>query len=281
MSAPGRLGRNVDVSECTACIRQPRVGRLRWPSTADHSHRCGRGCDRCPSFYVRLGRADRNRSRFPGQDVAWVAPYRSRKSVKRAISTWLVLTEWELRRKLRHDRRSSAVPHRKVATMPGPFSSDRPSDRLFSLPSRHRTEGRRLPSETLKVCARLETALNELIVAETQLNEGLSHSAETDHSYALDQVRIARLQCDAAAEEVFKSRPRTDTEKMTKREVVAVYLAITDLDQLELFTMLGPNLLSQCGNDLPVPPLSSSRPRSSLWATRLKIGLTSGKSPRS
>lgn len=123
--------------------------------------------------------------------------------------------------------------------------------------------------------------MNELTVAETQLSEGLSHPTANDNSYALDQVRLARLQCDAAAEEVFKSRPKTDAEKMIKREVVAVYLAIADLDQLELFTMLGPNLLSQCGDDLPVAPVSSPRPRSFLWPTRLKIGLISGKSPRS
>lgn len=134
--------------------------------------------------------------------------------------------------------------------MPGPFSSEIP-----------------------KVCARLETALNELIAAETQLNESLSHPAATDISRALDQVKIARFQCHLAAEGVLKLQPQTDVGKIIKRELVAVYLAMADLDQLELFAMLGPNLLSQCGYELPEVPTSSTRPRSFLWTARLRTGL--------
>lgn len=165
--------------------------------------------------------------------------------------------------------------------MSGPFSSDRPSDRFLSPPSRHGTEETSLSSEFSKVCARLKTALNELIVAEAQLGESLSHPAATNNPYALDQVRVARFQCKVAAERVFKLWPKTGAEKTAKREVVAVYLAIADLDQLELFTILGPNLLSQCGDDLPVAPVSSPRPRSSLWTIRLKIGLPLGRASRS
>lgn len=135
-------------------------------------------------------------------------------------------------------------------------------------------------SEIPKVCAKLETALNELIAAETQLNKSLSHSAATDISFALNQVRMARSQCHLAAEGVLRLQPQTDIGKTIKRDVVAVYLAIADLDQLELFAMLGPNLLSQCGDDLPVAPISSTRPRSFLWTTRLRIGLPSIKSLR-
>ena len=182
--------------------------------------------------------------------------------------------------KFRRSRYLPAVPHRKVVTMPGPFSFDRPSDRLFFLPSRHGMEELSPSSENLEACARLEATLNELIAAEARLDEELSHPATTDSSYALDQVRIARSQCDAAAVEVLKSAPKTDLEKKIKREVIAVYLKIVNLDQLELFAILGPKLLSQRENDLPVAPTSSPRARSSLWTARLRIGLNSSKSSK-
>lgn len=137
-----------------------------------------------------------------------------------------------------------------------------------------------LTSEIQEACARLQTALNELIAAETQLSKSLSDPAVTDDSCVLNRVRVVRLQCDMAAEDVFKLQPQTSVGKIIKREVVAIYLAIADLDQLELFAMSGPNLLSQCGDDLPVAPVSNTRPRSFLWTTRLRIGLPSFKSSR-
>lgn len=185
-----------------------------------------------------------------------------------------------MQEKFQHGRRLPAAFNRKITMMPGPFSSDHPSNRFFSLPARRGTDGVGLTSEIPEVCARLQTALNELIAAETQLSESLSDPTATDDSCVLNRVRVVRLQCDIAAEDVFKFQPQTSVEKIIKREVVAVYLAIADLDQLELFAMSGPNLLSQCGDDLPVVPLSSTRPRSFLWTTRLRIGLPSFKSSR-
>ncbi len=185
-----------------------------------------------------------------------------------------------LQKKCQHGRRLPAVFNRKITTMPGPFSSDHPSNRFFSLPARRETDGMDLTSDILQACARLQTALNELIAAETQLSKSLSDPAVTDKSCVLDQVRVVRLQCDTAAEDLFKLQPQTRVGKINKREVVAVYLAIADLDQLELFAMLGHNLLSQCGDDLPVAPVSSTRPRSFLWTTRLRIGLPSFISSR-
>ena len=165
--------------------------------------------------------------------------------------------------------------------MPGPFSFNHLSDRFFILPSRRGMEETTLTSEIFKACARLDAALTELIAAETQLHENLSDLVATEDSYALDQVRIARLECHIAAEDVFKLRPQTNKEKMLRLDVIAVYLTMSDLDQLELFAMLGPNLLSQCRHDMPMASASSTRPRSSLWTTRLRIGLPLGKASRS
>lgn len=136
------------------------------------------------------------------------------------------------------------------------------------------------PSEVHETCAKLEAALSDLVAAEAQLDESLSRLSATDNSSALDRVRVIRLQCNMAAKDVFKLRPRTNAGKTSKREVVAVYLAIVNLDQLELFAMLGANLPSQCGDDLPVAPVSSTRPRLSLWTTRLRGGLSPTKSSR-